>query len=185
MGIFDRLRRSRISANDGRAPKAQHVRTFHYAFAHWALPWLTSQHPVFFLGIYEDDKGFADGMVEQLFDYARMVSSDDAPSFGPAQLGITRTIVAGYRCLLFVLPPPTQKAEAFMVALLLTDPRQGKPAGPMVLRNFTLEYNDVYPPPHTIFCEWAQDKSQHFNYGAGPEPTPEAFLARVEAFVIG
>lgn len=181
MGIFDRFRRAREPENE--APTGQHVRTFHYAFAHWAMPWLTSKHPLFFLGIYEHEAGFADSMVEQLFDYAAMVASKGTPTFGPAQVGITRTIVAGCRCLLFVLPPPTRQAEAFMVALLLTEPREGKVTGPIVLRNFTLEYSEVHDPPHTVFCEWAQDKNQHFNYGLGPEPTPEAFLARIEAFV--
>jgi hypothetical protein len=138
---------------------------------------------VFFLGIYQEEQGFAEGMIQQLLDYALTVSTEDVPSFGRNDLVVVRTVVAGYRCLSFVLPPPTAKTEAFMATLLLIDPQEGNPTGPMVLRNFTLEFNEVSPPPHTIFCEWAQDKSQHFNHGAGPEPTLDAFLARIDAFM--
>lgn len=186
MGIFDRFRRSRAPANGGDEPPQQappRVRTFHYAFAHCALPWLTGNHPVFFLGIYQEEQGFAEGMIQQLLDYASMVSTEKVPSFGRDGLDVVRTVVAGYRCLVFVLPPPTATPEAYMAALLLIDPKEGKPTGPMVLRNFTLEYNDVFRPAHGVFCEWAQDKSKHFNHGAGPEPTVEAFLARIEAFM--
>ena len=51
-----------------------------------------------------------------------------------------------------------------MATLVLIDPQEGNPTGPMVLRNFTLELNEMARPPQTKFCEWAQDKSQHFNH---------------------
>ena len=181
MKFFDRFRRSTKDApTRGRedSPPPQDP-PFHYAFAHCALPWLTGKHPVFFLAIYEEEKGFAEQVIQQLLDYALNVSTEKVPSFGRHELGVVRSVVAGYRAISFVLPPPTVTAEAFMATLLLIDPREGKPTGPMVLRNFTLEFNEAYPQ-RTVFCEWAQDKSKHFNGGAGPEPTLEAFLARIE-----
>jgi hypothetical protein len=173
MGLFDIFRKQQPEP-----PDPPQGRRFEYAFAHWAFPWMVERHPIFFLMLSDDDPQWSSKALASLFEHASLQSGP--PTFRPEDLRLIRTTAGGYRCLVIVLPPPREATDAFMIGLVHIHPPDAPVTEPIVLRNFTLEFNEFYQPPHTVFCEWTVSPRSHKNYGAGPSPEPDAFVERME-----
>jgi len=82
----------------------------------------------------------------------------------------------GYRVHVIHMPAPQAPTEAHFVAIVHKadephEPGQDSPS----TRYFTLEMTLGARP---LLCEWRRDGS-HDNYGEGPNPDPDAFLAAV------
>ncbi|KIG16528.1 hypothetical protein DB30_04441 [Enhygromyxa salina] len=140
------------------------------------MPWLVSGHPNFFLMLMHPEQRWADSVLEQLCEHAQMASELAATSFGPAQVQVTRTHAGRHPCVVLTLPRPTAPTEAFMIGLV----QHGPPGEPEInhinLLNFTVELVDG-DPPSAAFCEWEKDKTNHVNYGHGPVPSLDEFVA--------
>jgi hypothetical protein len=79
---------------------------------------------------------------------------------------------AGHRVLLVRLPAAHHPTEAHFTAI-------AAPVEGGTLRYFTLEYavSPLDESVYTVFGEW--DEQRHVNYGEGPPPDADAFLAAV------
>jgi hypothetical protein len=80
--------------------------------------------------------------------------------------------IGGHRVLLVRLPAAHHPTEAHFIAIAV--PAEGGRA-----RYLTLEYavSPIDEAVYTVFGEW--DDQRHVNYGEGPPPDADAFLAAV------
>jgi hypothetical protein len=82
--------------------------------------------------------------------------------------------IDGHRMLVVTMPPPLHPPEAYLAALV-------RPAGSdssTGLRCFTLELGTGPEVQPTVIGEWVA--GGHRNYGPGPEPTVDAFVAALD-----
>jgi hypothetical protein len=103
----------------------------------------------------------------------RVGESLDEPDRRPATgLASTYHEIAGHRVLLVRLPSAHHPTEAHFVAI-------AAPVDDGRVRYLTLEYavSPVDETVYTVFGEW--DDQRHVNYGEGPAPDADAFLAAV------
>ena len=156
----------------------------HYAFAHLALRHAALGDPPGFLSLLASPR--ADRWLEALLTDVEIRCGRPA-GFAAGDATVHRVRVAARPCAVVELPPPTEATEAHFVALvLLTDLAALDPgADPASIdwraRFFTLESGFVFPgePPRTVLGEWTA--TSHANYGDGPPPELDAFLAALEA----
>jgi hypothetical protein len=152
-------------------------RPHHYVYAHRMLHGVCAQDPLkFFALLASDERG---AFLEWLHG-AVCRSLDDAgePDFGPGDVRVETVRVGGHPTAIFVMPPPRAIAEAFFVAMVLTD--RGTDVAPPSFRCFTLELGEGMDGTlRTVLGEWTDDA--HHNYGDGPDPRLPAFGEAIEA----
>jgi len=158
------------SPGTARASDRQH----HYVFAHRVMPRL----------FFRDADRLMTAMAERRAELLRAMWVDLGEQFfSSAQVAADGIDVfvprpePGARVVVLVFPAPAAPAEAFFAALVaLPDGQQ---------RYFTLE-KPVDPlgegGPVTVLGGW-DDEGAHLNYGPGPRPTPEEFVASVRRLV--
>jgi hypothetical protein len=159
------------------------TRPGHYVFAHYALRTIALDDPLVYLGVLAspDAQSFLDHLLKTVSQHAR--PGDAPPDFSAADCRI-HTVRAGvYPCAVVELPPPHAMTEAyFTAAVLLLDPAQeSADLKNAPVRYFTLELGfDLDSTPRTVLCEWTKDGT-HVNFGDGPAPTLEGFVAAVSS----
>jgi hypothetical protein len=149
-------------------------RQHHYVFAHRVMPRL----------FYRDADRLMTAMAERRAELLRAMWVDLGEQFfSTAQVaadGIDVFVPApapGPRVVVLVFPRPVAPAEAFFAALV------EMPGGG--LSYFTLE--KPFDPlgegvPETMLGGWDQEGT-HLNFGPGPKPIPEDFVAAVRRLV--
>lgn len=154
------------------------ARRQHYRFAHFAMPSLFHSDPARFIQSL-DEQGNA-FLLRAWVNVGVDLQGQDLVDPAGLRYDIREFEEDGMTIVLVTLPPPQAITEAYFVALVYCTKgiglciEQGSPTAVI-----TLEYNWVTgDKPITIVGEWMPDGS-HRNYGVGPEPTPEAFLAAV------
>lgn len=168
--IFWRLSRRKSAAGSAH-PEA---RTQHYIFAHYALRSAVSANPNEAMDALAAPRG--QKVLESIWNDlgAEVQKKKGVRPIPSAGLSTTVSDLAGRRCALITLPAPAANTEAYLLAIVL-DNSAPKPA----VRYFTLErgFHVADNSIRTVLCEWTDSK--HVNYGDGPPPNPQAFLAAV------
>jgi len=172
MGLFDFLKPKPKpvpqEATDGPSP--------HYAFAHYAIRHIALAEPLQFLGVLASPKS-ADFLTAILQDTQEEVRQK--ANFSAADVKVHQARVGNFPCVVLELPEPAEMAEAFMAAFVVPiDLESGVKPNPVDItgRYFTLEKGfSMSGESRTVLAEW--NSSSHLNYGDGPEPTVEAFVA--------
>ena len=151
-------------------------RCAHYQLAHVAIRSVAMQDPHGFMSLMASEKAFAvlASLLEQVAEHCA-----DPPTFDADDLTLHRVRVLGSPCLIVEMPPATAPAEAHFVAAWLAVNDGPETAQ---LRYFTLEAAGESYPARTVLGEWDAE-GKHLNYGAGPEPSVEAFTQAVTARV--
>jgi hypothetical protein len=155
----------------------------HYDFAHYALRGhFLSDPPGMMRRLASDDgRHFLDAILAEVDDA-------DAGEMDPEEFAVHRCAIECSSCIIIEMPPPSGPAEAYMVALvigILSMPKAHFYDNPRFTHYFTLERPvEVHAEGDpSVFCAW--DAETHYNFGAGPPPTVEAFLWRLHAFSAG
>jgi len=172
MGLFDIFKRKK-KAPDGDGP------SLHYVFAHYALRHLALAEPMQFLAIAASDEPerFVEVVLQDVAERCEQPCTIDARSvkFHPVSC-------KGFPCAVVELPAPQETAEAFMVALVVLMDMAASDAATASSsegRYFTLEKGfTLSDEPRTVLAEW--DESSHSNFGDGPQPTVEGFVAAIK-----
>lgn len=145
-------------------------RPHHYRFAHRELPRQILEYGPRLASPTPDGGSLLPTVVSIWEDYGQTLPPEHRlPSHG---LDCRHLQVDGHNMLLVVLPPPQGAAEAHFVAAV-------HPKGTKTVRYFTLEHG-IHPLDGsigTILGEW--DANGHVNYGPGPSPVAELFVAAV------
>ena len=183
MGLFDFFwRKPAAEPISDRAPVPE-PRCHHYTLAHLALRDAAFEHPLAVLSVLASPQA-----QEFLAEVFRSVAThcrerEPRPDFQPEDVKIHTVRVSRYPCAVIEMPTPRTAAEAYFVAaVLLADPTKELPVSKEVqLRYITLEEGFVFPgaPPRTVLAEWTADRT-HVNFGDGPPPQLEAFVAAIE-----
>lgn len=170
MGLFDFLRNGSGPElkDDGPSPD--------YAFVHYALKQIALTAPLQFLAISAspDAERFMDSILQDVGERCGRPATYDASS-----IHIHRTRINDFPCAIVELPEPKELAEAHLVAIVaLVDTSSGPPLDmdQVESRYFTLEKGfSMSSEPRTVLAEWTAES--HLNYGDGPEPTVQEFVA--------
>lgn len=154
----------------------------HYAFAHFALRDISLSSPLEFLSLLASPnaKEFLGSVLQDVSERCGRQAS-----FGVDSIKIHRGRVNKFPCVVIKLPEPQEFAEAFMVALVvLTDTSQANAAEDETVeaRYFTLEKAVPFADEEvTVLAEWKM--GSHLNYGDGPSPKVDAFVAAISGLV--
>lgn len=181
MGIFDFFKSKPDRPADTRPvsptlPSEDDGPTFEYVLAHLALRHLALGNPLQFLGVLAspDAKDFIQSVIDDVVEKSQCPATFDA-----ASVNAHPTRIHSFPCAILEFPPPEKMAEAFMVALVVfLDLNEGEPSDleSVEARYFTLEKGFTSTnEPRTVLCEWTEES--HLNYGDGPAPTVEEFIA--------
>ena len=108
---------------------------------------------------------------------------------GKASFDISEVIastgrIKDYPAIVIRMPPPQRTTEAYFVAVVLKIDveEDDQPENPD-FAYLTLEKGmNLDGSDRMVLCGWTGENT-HDNYGEGPEATPEAFVAAVEARV--
>jgi hypothetical protein len=151
-------------------------RCAHYQLAHVAVRRVALKDPLVFMSLMSSERALATlaNLLEQVAEHCA-----DEPAFVAEDLTLYRVRVLGSPCLIVEMPPATVPPEAHFVAAWLAINDGPEPAQ---LRYFTLEAADESYPARTVLGEWDAE-GKHLNYGAGPEPSIEAFTQAITARV--
>jgi hypothetical protein len=174
VGIFDFLKRKKTSPPDeGEGPST------HYALAHLALRGFALAQPVPFLAIAASPD--AGRLIQDLMSDVEKACGRPM-GFKADEVKLHRVRVKAFPSVVVELPPPTRLAEAHLTALVafidLTSNERPDPKD-VTGRYFTLEKS--VRQSGTVLAEWTE--SQHLNYGEGPRPTVEDFVAALAEHV--
>ena len=155
-------------------------RQHHYQFAHRALPQFGLAGVAQTLDILKTPMGGP-----FLIDIWDKVGQDlpKQERLPPSGLACSSHQTADGRSVIVVaLPPPEEMTEAWFVAFLRVPEERRLMIfkSPATLRCFTLEkgVNLEDGAQRTVLCEWTRD-GNHMNFGDGPSPTVEAFVAAI------
>ncbi|MGA5819449.1 hypothetical protein ACPC54_16535 [Kitasatospora sp. NPDC094028] len=145
-------------------------RPHHYRFAHRELARQVLEYGPRLASPTPDGGSLLPVIVGIWEDYGQTLPPEHRlPSHG---LDCRHLQIDGHNMLLVTLPTPTGAAEAHFVAAV-------HPKGTKKVRYLTLEHA-VSPfdgSPGTVLGEW--DAKGHINYGQGPSPVAELFVAAV------
>ncbi|HVW00981.1 MAG TPA: hypothetical protein VHB77_11600 [Planctomycetaceae bacterium] len=184
MGFRDWFRRKPASLGDERLARP---RPRYYAMAHVLLRQVGLEDPLFFLGILASPGAseFFSKLLEALSDAE--LEPDD---FDVDKLRVHPLRVGVFPCAVVEFPQPRAITEAYYTALVaLIDPADGIPEKDTDIpaRYITLEFGmGEGGAPRTVLGEWTGKGVRdvtHANYGDGPEPTLEAFVAAVKGMI--
>ena len=175
MGLFDFLSKKKEPEPEG--PSAN------YVFAHYALRQIALREPIEFLSIASSPEvqSFYQSVLEQVSE-----SCGNQPSFSASELKTHLKKVNDFPCIVIEFPEPQALAEAHLIGIVVKvklssgafadDPTQ------VVSRYFTLEKSiTITNLPRTVLGEWRDQ--EHSNYGDGPEPDVDAFVAVLADYV--
>lgn len=179
MGIFDFFKpkpaATPVEANaDGPTPK--------YVLAHLALRQIALTDPLSFLGIMASPEAtrFLNSLIEEIG-----TNCGQQPTFNASAVTIHTKRCNAFPCVVLELPEPDEMAEAYMVALVWpVDPETSETPSEITTpgRYFTLEKTySLSGEPGTVLAEWADDA--HANFGAGPSPIVEKFVATISEYL--
>jgi hypothetical protein len=179
MGLFDFFKRKSTPEPAPALPDMQ-PRCPHYTFAHQALRSVALADPLPCLGLLASaDAGrFLAGLLESVSEHCAALG--EKADFTADDIRVHPTRVGSYPCAVVQMPPPRAITEAFFVALVLLAAPEDPPERPedARLRYFTLEKGfSLDGSERTVLCEWTE--TRHVNYGDGPAPHVEAFVAAV------
>jgi hypothetical protein len=150
----------------------------HYFLAHHALRSIAFHNPMGFLGVLtsEDAEPFLQDVLTSVAKHCQPFEPEVA--FSARDIAIHKKSIGIAPCVVIEMPPARGVTEAIFVAAVLTgDVSLEK------LRYFTLEVGvSLDGPPRTVLCEWTVDGT-HANYGDGPEPELDEFVAAVTALL--
>jgi hypothetical protein len=170
MGLLDFLKRKPRVPPEDEGPSPD------YVFAHYALRQIALSDPLHLLAVAASPEA------KPFFEHVLKLVADQCgrrASFDAASLKIHATRVNDYACAVIELPEPREVAEAFMVALVLpieTSADKPPKIDEAQARYFTLEKGFALSnEPRTVLAEW--DAQRHSNYGDGPAPTVDEFVA--------
>ena len=137
----------------------------HYVFAHYALR-----------QIAPDADKFIAALLQQVVKQCGREAGFDA-----AEIKVYPTRVNNYPCAVIEMPEPEEAAEAWLIGVVVpVDFTLEVPAdldeSQITAQYYTLEKGvSLTGEPRTVLAGW--DDQRHNNYGDGPEPTVEAFVA--------
>ncbi|QDV19399.1 hypothetical protein Pan153_40640 [Gimesia panareensis] len=176
MGLFDFLKRKPEKAPEDEGPSP------HYVFAHYALRQIALAEPLQILAIVAspDVENFIDAVLQDVVEQCGREAGFEA-----ADIKVHPKRVNDYPCVVVEMPEPQEAAEAHMVAILVPidlskDPPSEEEQEQIKAHYYTLEKSfSLTGEPRTVLAEWGE--SRHSNYGEGPEPTVEAFVAALNS----
>ena len=159
-----------VPEDDGPSP--------HYVFAHYALRQIALAEPMQFLEIAAspDADKFIAALLQQVVKQCGREAGFDA-----AEIKVYPTRVNNYPCAVIEMPEPQEAAEAWLVGVVVPVDFSVKVPADLDLDQITAQYYTLEKgvsltgEPRTVLAGW--DDQRHNNYGDGPEPTVEAFVA--------
>lgn len=159
-----------VPEDDGPSP--------HYVFAHYALRQIALAEPMPFLEIAAspDADKFIAALLQQVVKQCGREAGFDA-----AEIKVYPTRVNNYPCAVIEMPEPQVAAEAWLVGVVVPVDFSVKVPADLDLDQITAQYYTLEKgvsltgEPRTVLAGW--DDQRHNNYGDGPEPTVEAFVA--------
>ena len=101
--------------------------------------------------------------------------------FDASEIKVYPTRVNNYPCAVIEMPEPQEAAEAWLVGVVVPVDFSVKVPADLDLDQITAQYYTLEKgvsltgEPRTVLAGW--DDQRHNNYGDGPEPTVEAFVA--------
>lgn len=170
MGLFDFIKRRPDPPPEPDGPSP------HYAFAHMALPQIAFADPLPFLGLV------ASPQAEEFFGAVLADVAEHCGGrvpFAASAIRVHPMRIKDSLCAVLELPAPNETAEAYMVAFAV--PSDALPDGngtssQRASRYITLEKGfSLDGESRTVLGEWQQ--GSHLNYGDGPAPSVEEFVA--------
>ena len=171
---------TRSNQTGGDLPDA---RCHHYNMAHYALPVVAFEDPLFFMSVIASKQ--SKKFLSNLLDMVSRACKETEPvcDFTVDDFAVYPTRIGSYPCAIIEMPPSRAVPEAFFAAvILLTAPDDNlhSDAGDIKLRYITLEKGATLNGSLcTVLCEWTSDRT-HRNYGDGPEAKLDAFAAAVK-----
>jgi hypothetical protein len=162
-------------------------RDLHYYFAHGLLRALAARDPADFVA-RALEPGASAWFVEMWNRAGREAAMVEPMTAWEQDFTVHRRALARADVCVVTMPPAEQVAEAIMIAVVVS--RAGGSSAeerkPRAFRFFTLEH-DVDPTggTRTAIGEWdgAAADAPHVNHGAGPQPTPDAFIDAIAALL--
>ncbi|HAW28552.1 MAG TPA: hypothetical protein DCY03_10605 [Planctomycetaceae bacterium] len=159
-----------VPEDDGPSP--------HYVFAHYALRQIALAEPMQFLEIAAspDADKFIAALLQQVVKQCGREAGFDA-----SEIKVYPTRVNNYPCAVIEMPEPQEAAEAWLVGVVVPVDFSVKVPADLDLDQITAQYYTLEKgvsltgEPRTVLAGW--DDQRHNNYGDGPEPTVEAFVA--------
>ena len=155
----------------------------HYVLGHIALRKICKDNPLDFFSIMGSSQreDFLNDVWKQV---RKNCDPEGAATFDIADVEITACRIKNFPAIVITMPPPSETAEAFFVAIILKiDPQVEELPKQPDFAYLTLEKGiNMDGTERSVLCGWTTDDS-HMNYGDGPEPTQEAFVAAVEKMI--
>ncbi|WP_278465453.1 hypothetical protein [Gimesia maris] len=159
-----------VPEDDGPSP--------HYVLAHYALRQIALAEPMQFLEIAAspDADKFIAALLQQVVKQCGREAGFDA-----SEIKVYPTRVNNYPCAVIEMPEPQEAAEAWLVGVVVPVDFSVKVPADLDLDQITAQYYTLEKgvsltgEPRTVLAGW--DDQRHNNYGDGPEPTVEAFVA--------
>ena len=156
-------------------------RCAHYTLAYFALREASLSDPLLYLAVLASPQRqkFLEKLLQSVAESC--AERNEEPDFAATDLTVYCRRLNRYPCAIVEMPPPKAFAEAFFTALVA----YVDPSGPVPDRSsvdahyFTLECGvSMDGSPRTVLAEWTRDGT-HNNFGDGPAPTLDAFVARL------
>jgi hypothetical protein len=155
--------------------------THHYALAHHFLRQHCFMDPArFFDLMYSPER---DGFMAHVWNEVCAICDPHGPApFGLADVIITSCYINDIHAIIVAMPPPGKTGEAHFVGITLAL-HLDENDGPEKIKVTYLTLEKGLRPGKTVLCEWRDD--EHANYGEGPPPTQEAFMAAMGEMIGG
>lgn len=152
----------------------------HYVLAHIALRKICLQDPMMFFGTLasEHKDEFLNDIWKQVREHC---DPKGEATFDISDVGFATCSIRDYPTIVVAMPEPTGLGEAYFAAIVLKIELDAAepPEKPEILY-FTLEKGvHLDQSDRTVMCGWTADDS-HLNYGEGPSPDPDEFVAAIE-----
>lgn len=161
-------------------PAGERRPSLHYAVAHYTLRFMALNDAASYLYTMgtKDSSDLLEAAIEAACKQLNLTAD-----FTAQEMKVHPIRVAGHPCAVVEMPLPPEVADAYFTALIASWPPVPPPEEPAFApRYFTLEKgSNLDGTPRTVLGEWT--KSDHHNYGDGPEPTVAAFARSLDQLI--
>ena len=154
----------------------------HHAFAHYALRYVAYSDPLgTFAVLGTDDRvRFLDSLIAEL---DTKMEGEGRRNFSGKDIEFFGNSIDGRPCAMLKMPPTTNPAEAYFVAIVSRftvkeiETKSEELSMTGLIDYYTLERPVMISEDYqSVFCGWTEDDT-HLNFGGGPAPTIKNFFA--------
>jgi len=167
--------------------KQNKLRKSHYEFAHHALRYFVYENPKQFIKIMQSNN--ACKFLEESYNNVKSECNDEWDiNIKDNDFSVHLTEIQNHYTIIITLPETIRSPEAKMLGIIFLYKKIfGEIFNTFNIRYFTLEYGEspLKEEPYNVFCEWKglYEKSEHLNYGSGPEADIEKFKEKIAVYL--